>query len=124
MAFFTFNQNNTGGTFTRTEGGLSTYVIIEAADADEANARAEALGIYFNGVDEGRDCKCCGDRWDPASGQGAELPTVYGTPVVNGEIVAHIQWAKDGSPEGYLHYRNGQVVPLIFRAHDQSMDHK
>lgn len=47
---------------------------------DEANARAKGIGLYFDGVDDGRDCECCGDRWyekwSDSDGQ-AEEPTVY-----------------------------------------------
>ena len=26
-------------------------------------AKAKTLGIYFNGINIGIDCKCCNDRW-------------------------------------------------------------
>ena len=38
-------------------------MIIEAVDQDAATDKAESLGIYFNGCDDGIDCDCCGDRW-------------------------------------------------------------
>ena len=31
--------------------------------AQEADTRAEKFGIYFDGVKNGQDCDCCGDRW-------------------------------------------------------------
>lgn len=34
----------------------------EAASEDEAIERAKDV-IYFNGVEKGFDCPCCGDRW-------------------------------------------------------------
>ena len=58
--FYTFKQNNSGGTFIGPQ-----YVIIEADDASEANLIAYDHGIYFNGVQNGQDCNCCGDRWYP-----------------------------------------------------------
>ena len=24
---------------------------------------AEDIGLYFDGVEQGMDCSCCGDRW-------------------------------------------------------------
>ena len=29
----------------------------------EANTKACDIGIYFDGVANGADCECCGDRW-------------------------------------------------------------
>lgn len=75
--FFEFDQNNSGGNFViDDERGLGPSVWIEAADADSANAKAENIGIYFDGCQYGRDCDCCGDRWHRAWREGAdELPT-------------------------------------------------
>lgn len=42
-------------------------VYIEAENAEEANEKALQIGIYFNGVEDGIDCPCCGDRWYPVS---------------------------------------------------------
>lgn len=64
MPFFLFLQNNSGGGYTRTDK-LDAGTVIEAHTAAEANGRAEALGIYFDGVSLGLDCDCCGDRWSP-----------------------------------------------------------
>jgi len=77
MPFFTFYQNNSGGVFD----GPAHYVIVEASDAEEAATRAETVGVYFNGVEDGLDCECCGDRWYPPSeGDGTEVPEIYGQP--------------------------------------------
>lgn len=67
--FFEFNQNNSGGTFiTDASRGIGEYVIIEAADAKEANSLAQQKGLYFDGCESGQDCDCCGDRWyDPSA---------------------------------------------------------
>jgi len=81
--FYAFSQNNSGGSFHDDHvSGVSKFVIIEADSADEANERAEAIGLYFNGCDDGRDCSCCGDRWYPTSKrEGEEVPSIYGEPV-------------------------------------------
>ena len=34
-----------------------------ARDEDHATEIATAAGMHFHGVDAGRDCSCCGDRW-------------------------------------------------------------
>jgi hypothetical protein len=56
--FYCFRQNNSGGQF------IGDVVInIEADSAEEANEIALDNGIYFDGVEEDKDCECCGDRW-------------------------------------------------------------
>lgn len=76
--FYCFDQNNSGGSFD-IDGNVAQFVIIEAESAAQANERAESIGIYFNGVDEGHDCPCCGDRWYPVSGSDAEAsPEIFG----------------------------------------------
>lgn len=66
--FYVYHQNNSGGEF-HISGWVNRTVAIEADSADEANERAALRGIYFDGVQKGLDCECCGDRWnrfDPA----------------------------------------------------------
>jgi hypothetical protein len=72
MSFYEFDQNNTGGSFEITEK-LKHTVIIESDTAKEANKAAKKLGIYFDGCYKGKDCACCGDRWDIATDK-IELP--------------------------------------------------
>jgi len=62
MRWFSFRQNNSGGTFVQDED-VDIHVFIEADDAIHANEYAKLHGIYFDGVSKGRDCSCCGDRW-------------------------------------------------------------
>lgn len=104
--FFTYDQNNSGGRFdVDDKGGIAEAVIIEADSADEANDRAEGLGLYFNGTDDGGpDCPCCGDRWYRVSeSDGTDEPKIYGG--VGGVVVACVDRAsaKDG-------YRNTAYV--------------
>lgn len=61
--FYEYRQNNSGGFFHLP----AIQVFIEADSMDEANRIAERNGLYFDGVDDGRDCPCCGDRWYPVS---------------------------------------------------------
>jgi hypothetical protein len=69
--FYEISQTNTGGSFV-TDDKLCHRLFIEASSEDEAISKAEDLGCYWNGVDEGMDCPCCGDRWYP-SGNGVDL---------------------------------------------------
>lgn len=62
--FYDFSQNNPGGHFEIDDDiGIGPCVWIEAVSRDAAISRAESIGIYFDGVDAGIDCPCCGDRW-------------------------------------------------------------
>lgn len=98
--FFTYLQNNSGGVFCHTpEDGIGYQVCIEAVDYNHANARAEGIGLYFYGCDDGRDCDCCGDRWYKAydGDEEEELPTNGG-------------W---GIPS-YIHYLDGRIVAIPY----------
>lgn len=61
--FYVFDQNNSGGSFI-TDSNLCHRIIIEADSEKEADEKALELGCYFDGVDSGMDCECCGDRWN------------------------------------------------------------
>jgi hypothetical protein len=98
MAFFNFYQNNSGGSFKiDAVRGISYVVVIEADSADEANERAEEIGLYFHGVQDGRDCDCCGDRWARASEHDAEDTPTEG-------------YCDD---EHYIHYKDGRIVLYV-----------
>lgn len=113
--FFTYNQNNSGGQFLISESeGIAEYVIIEATDADHANARAESIGIYFDGCETGSDCPCCGDRWYPVDdSDGTDVPTIYGEPV---ETVTKDWFQK----HVYIHYIDGTVKKVEFLEKDSN----
>lgn len=64
--FYEFNQNNTGGSFV-TDKELCHRLVIEASSESNAIDIAERLGCYWNGVEDGNDCPCCGDRWYPSA---------------------------------------------------------
>jgi hypothetical protein len=82
LRWFTFSQNNSGGRFA-VDDKVDAYVIIQAPDADTANQLAERIGIYFNGVFDGYDCECCGDRWSSlfSYDDGTDTPQIYGQEV-------------------------------------------
>lgn len=72
--FYAFRQNNSGGVWK----APAIAVVVEADSAGEANRLAESNGLYFNGVRDGRDCECCGDRWFRQHyDEGDQVPTVW-----------------------------------------------
>lgn len=102
MKFFTFVQNNSGGIFT----GPAHYVIIEASNAADANKRAVAADLYFNGASEDedgstRDCPCCGDRWyrQYSDDEGDPAPMIYGKPASDHKDVLVLN--ADGTKENF-----------------------
>lgn len=100
--FFTFSQNNSGGNFVRDEKkGIGEYVIVEAIDYNDANTRAEAIGLYFDGYG---DCPCCGDRWSSqwSDDRGDEVPSIYGDPVEE----CKKSWSRD---DAFIHYFDGTI---------------
>ncbi|MFD5198822.1 hypothetical protein ACFWM7_01365 [Streptomyces sp. NPDC058375] len=105
--FFDFRQNNSGGGFDfDAERGISCHVIVEAANDEEANRRAEAIGLYFDG--EG-DCSCCGNRWSAqwSGDEGDEVPSVYDEPVETATV--YMKWMGD-NPDAFIHYADGRIV--------------
>jgi len=76
--FYLFHQNNSGGVFTiDDEDGIGPRVWIEANSLAAAIDRALAIGIYFDGVRDGIDCGCCGDRWsEPWKDEGENQPEI------------------------------------------------
>jgi hypothetical protein len=109
IKFYHFSQNNSGGSFVLDERrGLTHNVIVEAYSADDANARAIELGIYFNGCATGNDCSCCGDRWSSqySDSDGTSVPTIYDEPVETHS--SWVAWMKPGK-ETAVHYIDGRI---------------
>ena len=74
MSYFKFRQNNSFGHFVGTP-----LVFVQADNAADANSIAQDHGVYFNGVADGIDCDCCGDRWYPVNDDDAQdQPSSYG----------------------------------------------
>ena len=111
--FYTFNQNNSGGSFkTSEQAGISEYVIIEALNARDANLKAEVIGLYFNGCENDNDCPCCGDRWSPIyEGDGYGVPYIYNIPL--SEVKK--SYYRDSC---YVHYLNGKIEKVEFKEND------
>ncbi|MHC2451219.1 hypothetical protein ACUXP3_001820 [Bacillus altitudinis] len=96
MTFYEYTQNNSGGHFEVNEK-LCHRLFIEADSYSESESIAESLGVYFNGVSDGIDCGCCGDRW--YSGDEVDLSEInengYEVSVYDGLGDAEKDW-RDG----------------------------
>ncbi len=108
--FFEYRQNNSGGSFVINDT-LTVVVVIEAPTSDMADARAQELGIYFDGCNTGDDCPCCGDRWYPAY-DGTEDPYAGYTVSPDGKVVTWTNWSKD-KPFMRIFYLDGRVESLL-----------
>ncbi len=100
--YYEFRQNNSGGSFHKP----AVVVYVEALDAKHANSRAEELGIYFDGVEQGSDCSCCGDRWHAADEYYSSdtEPTEY--------VLEYSGWGTEKVPEA-VKYRLGEEHPIL-----------
>ena len=111
LKYFSYRQNNSGGDFIVDEDDLiATYVIIQATDGEDANRRAIAHGLYFDGIRKGRDCECCGDRWHEVwrDEEGMEEPTAYPPELIE-HTVDSDPFAKPGDLVAVVVHVSGQV---------------
>lgn len=120
MGFYHYHQNHSGGHWAfDAERGISVEVIVEADSALDANDKAERIGLYWNGCEQGLDCSCCGDRWDEQfeDEKGDPEPAVYGQLVLDKNGVGRkpsergLKWMGD-KPDGFVHFADGRVVPF------------
>ena len=94
MSYFKFRQNNSFGHFVGTP-----LVFVQADNAADANSIAQDHGVYFNGVVDGVDCDCCGDRWYPVQDDAAQDAPIA-VPVGDGSIDTRVY--SDG--DNYMDY--------------------
>jgi hypothetical protein len=107
--FYTYDQTNSGGRF-HINDQVSEFVIIEATSSKHADMIAKEVGIYFNGCENGSDCKCCGDRWSNAEyTEGTETPTIYGQPAEEFKNSS----VKPDEAYCYIYYLDGTKKSLI-----------
>ena len=97
MMWYVYSQNNSGGSFVIDEN-LDEWVGIEADSREEADALFHELGGYFDGVEKGEDCDCCGDRWYPAD----EF-------AILSEVFARIEYMGAPASSLRLHHRGATV---------------
>ena len=102
--FFTYRQNNSGGSFIENDK-MGVFTIIEAANARDANRKAETIGMVFDGVAKEVDCECCGDRWREADDRdGNTVPTIYGEPYIGTDGLYHSEY---GDSSVVIHTKGG-----------------
>jgi hypothetical protein len=108
--FYIFRQNNSFGTFEYdANAGITAKVIVEADGQPDAHKRAESL-VYFDGVDKGIDCPCCGDRWSRlySDDPGTDVPTDGYTPLKDLHAEKFNYASMRGKkPEFAVHYLDG-----------------
>ena len=102
LLWFTFSQNNSGGSFTVDEN-VCEYVFVQAKSAKDAVLVAQ------NFCDNSDSCSCCGDRWSfyVEDNDGTTEPQVYGEPIT---MLAPSHYRK----EARLHYFDGHVETYKF----------
>ena len=114
MPWFEFTQNNSGGSFD-VDDKVCHRMFIEAPTVRVACAMAEDLGVYFDGVDSGRDCPCCGDRWSsPWTDDGLTFPMEYSRDRTFANVEEYAQHLADNygwtTPDYRLFYTDGRVI--------------
>lgn len=108
MAFFTFSQNNSGGSFDLDKGkGVTHWVIIESDTAAEANDKMLDLVGDFEGG-QGGYCPCCGERWhEVGDNDKSDEPMIYSSPALK-EGAAGV-WMDKGFNVA-IHYKDGRIA--------------
>lgn len=109
MNWYEFSQNNSGGYFDVTDT-VCHRLFIEASNFCDAIDKAEELGCYWNGVEVGLDCPCCGDRWNHYYDEPIDLSKY------NGDIRVYVQELADKygwtSPDGRIFYVDDRVEEI------------
>ncbi|MEV5407168.1 hypothetical protein AB0L20_32150, partial [Streptomyces albidoflavus] len=82
-----------------TANTLRSGVLGRGLQNHHANSRALGLGIYFNGCVDGRDCRCCGDRWNAVHEDDGET-------TIDVDAQYDFMW----HPAIYLHAIDGSVL--------------
>ena len=110
--FYEYRQNNSGGIFDYdSNAGISVTVYVEAYSPEQANCRAEEIGLYFDGYG---DCDCCGARWIAKSYWGSTVEAVPAKDEVlvrddNADHYSFIhKWRKEGEYDTFVHPLNGE----------------
>lgn len=117
--FYKVEQNNSGGFFD-VDDKVCHRLFIEADSLAEARIKAEELGCYWNGVAQGIDCECCGDRWYGVYEVNFdELKTyrVRGGVRSFSDIEEYAQYLADTygwtCPDARIYYKDGTVKEII-----------
>lgn len=130
LKWYRFRQNNSGGHFILNDK-VCAEIYIEAESPAVANRKAEDIGIYFDGVNKGIDCECCGDRWsccdsydkpvDKIEDIEVRLPFNFkGTPLSEMEEVYYLSnkalyrlYFDDGTVKAYTDLARSDAIDLL-----------
>ena len=115
MKYFEFSQNNSGGSFD-VDDKLCHRLIIQAETEEQAVTKAEEMGVYFDGCQNGIDCNCCGDRWySPSEVQIDKMAKVYKKPMESIEDYAQFIANEYGwtTPDVRIFYADGKVTEIF-----------
>ena len=128
LKWFEFNQNNSYGSFD-VDDKVCHRLFIEAESFDDAVEKAEELGCYWDGVDKGVDCPCCGDRWSKWDDEPIDLERYktegyeslsHGILHFNG-VEEYAQFLADKFgwtvPDGRIYYSDGNVREIFSAKH-------
>jgi len=111
--WFEFDQNNSGGSHN-VDDKVCHRLFIQAPDYRQAEEKATSMGVYFDGVDAGRDCSCCGDRW--YTGRSITLPINYSEEVVFQSIEEYAQYLANEygwtTPDARIFYQTGEILEI------------
>lgn len=112
MKFFEFTQNNSGGMFVVDEK-ICHRLFIEADNEEVATQKAKKLGVYFDGVDRGMDCECCGDRWYGCDE--VEFPHSSGEESIEGVAQFYADRYGWTTPDARIFYEDGSVKEVFIK---------
>ena len=109
--WYKFRQNNSGGNFI-VDDKVCHFLYIETNNFSKAVSIAENLGCYWNGVEKGIDCPCCGDRWSKWDNQPIDFDDNNSKSI---EEYAQKMSNKYGwtYPDARIYYKNGDVKEIF-----------
>ena len=109
--WYEFTQNNSGGSFV-VDDKVCHRIYIEADNFGKAVSIAESLGCYWNGVEKGIDCPCCGDRWSKWNNHPISFEKNNSKSI---EEYAQKMSNKYGwtYPDARIYYKNGDVKEIF-----------
>lgn len=125
LKWFEFTQNNSGGSFD-VDDKVCHRLFIETKSFNDAVEKAEELGCYWDGVNKGIDCPCCGDRWYKYDDKPINLElyktegyTSWDGTLYFNNIEEYAQYLADNygwtTPDARIYYNDGSVKE-IFKA--------
>jgi hypothetical protein len=125
---YKLTQNNSGGSFD-VDKKICHRLFVEAVSENDAVLKFENLGVYWDGVDSGIDCSCCGNRWSKYGIDLVDLPRLSKlyekTFNTIEDYVQHLvdeySWTK---PDARIFYKNGQVKEIYSKRRTKNEQRK